>query len=82
MILARCWQQWITKDYQVIRPFTTRPHLDVLGRQLKSSRNIGELTAHLQRLYNLQQEVIGDLSDLMPPRVSACAAATVGFTFY
>lgn len=56
---------------------------DVLGRQLQPSRDTGELTAQLQRLWHdLPQGVIGDLIDSMPRRVSACIAARGGFTTY
>lgn len=56
---------------------------DVLGRQLQPSRNTGELTAQLQRLWHdIPQGVIGDLIDSMPRRVSACIAARGGFTTY
>ncbi|GBO17618.1 hypothetical protein AVEN_140610-1 [Araneus ventricosus] len=56
---------------------------DVLGRQLQPSRNTGELTSQLQRLWHdLPQEVIGDLIDSMPCRVSACIGNRGGFTTY
>ncbi|GFX74537.1 DDE_3 domain-containing protein [Trichonephila clavipes] len=49
---------------------------DALGRQLKPSRDTGELTAQMQR------DVISDLIKSMPRRISACIAARGGFTTY
>ncbi|GFX69084.1 transposable element Tcb2 transposase [Trichonephila clavipes] len=56
---------------------------DALGRQLQPSRDTGELTAQMQRLWqNLPQGVISDLIESMPRRISACIAARGGFTTY
>ncbi|GFW39214.1 protein anon-37Cs [Trichonephila clavipes] len=56
---------------------------DALGRQLQPSRDTGELTAQMQRLWqDLPQGVISDLIESMPRRISACIAARVGFTTY
>ncbi|GFV24024.1 transposable element Tcb2 transposase [Trichonephila clavipes] len=56
---------------------------DVLGRQLQPSRDTGELTAQMQRLWqDLPQGVISDLIESMPRRISACIAARGGFTTY
>ncbi|GFV41514.1 transposable element Tc1 transposase [Trichonephila clavipes] len=54
---------------------------DALGRQLQPSRDTGELTAQMQRLWqDLPQGVISDLIESMPRRISACIAARGGFT--
>ncbi|GFV25078.1 DDE_3 domain-containing protein [Trichonephila clavipes] len=54
-----------------------------LGRQLQPSRDTGELTAQMQRLWqDLPQGVISDLIESMPRRISACIAARGGFTTY
>ncbi|GFY07895.1 uncharacterized protein TNCV_2579271 [Trichonephila clavipes] len=54
--------------------------LDALGRQLQPSRDTGELTAQMQRLWqDLPQGVISDLIESMPRRNSACIAARGGF---
>ncbi|GFW88394.1 DDE_3 domain-containing protein [Trichonephila clavipes] len=56
---------------------------DTLGRQLQPSRDTGELTAQMQRLWqDLPQGVISDLIESMPRRISACIAARGGFTTY
>ncbi|GFV70290.1 DDE_3 domain-containing protein [Trichonephila clavipes] len=56
---------------------------DVLGRQLQPTRDTGELTAQMQRLWqDLPQGVISDLIESMPRRISACIAARGGFTTY
>ncbi|GFY24986.1 transposable element Tcb2 transposase [Trichonephila clavipes] len=56
---------------------------DALGRQLQPSRDTGELTAQMQRLWqDLPQGVISDLIESMPRRISACIAAKGGFTTY
>ncbi|GFW20143.1 transposable element Tcb1 transposase [Trichonephila clavipes] len=56
---------------------------DALGRQLQPSRDTGELTAQMQRLWqDLPQGVISDLIESMPRRISACIAARGGFTTY
>ncbi|GFT35763.1 transposable element Tcb2 transposase [Trichonephila clavipes] len=56
---------------------------DALGRQLQPSRDTGELTAQMQRLWqDLPQGVISDLIVSMPRRISACIAARGGFTTY
>ncbi|GFV16880.1 transposable element Tcb2 transposase [Trichonephila clavipes] len=56
---------------------------DALGRQLQPSRDTGELTAQMQRLWqDLPQGVISDLIKSMPRRISACIAARGGFTTY
>ncbi|GFV57777.1 transposable element Tcb2 transposase [Trichonephila clavipes] len=56
---------------------------NALGRQLQPSRDTGELTAQMQRLWqDLPQGVISDLIESMPRRISACIAATGGFTTY
>ncbi|GFT31440.1 transposable element Tcb1 transposase [Trichonephila clavipes] len=56
---------------------------DALGRQLQPSRDTGELTAQMQRLWqDLPQGVISDLIESMPRRISACIAARSGFTSY
>ncbi|GFX91227.1 transposable element Tcb1 transposase [Trichonephila clavipes] len=57
---------------------------DALGRQLQPSRDTGELTAQMQRLWqDLPQGVISDLTESMPHRISAsCIAARGGFTTY
>ncbi|GFU94780.1 uncharacterized protein TNCV_3516771 [Trichonephila clavipes] len=47
------------------------------------SRDTGELTAQMQRLWqDLPQGVISDLIESMPRRISACIAARGGFTTY
>ncbi|GFT32157.1 uncharacterized protein TNCV_428051 [Trichonephila clavipes] len=54
---------------------------NALGRQLQPSRDTGELTAQMQRLWqDLPQGVISDLIESMPRRISACIAARGGFT--
>ncbi|GFY22350.1 transposable element Tcb2 transposase [Trichonephila clavipes] len=56
---------------------------DALGRQLQPSRDTGELTAQMQRLWqDLPQGVISDLIESMPRRISVCIAARGGFTTY
>ncbi|GFS84498.1 uncharacterized protein TNCV_4606771 [Trichonephila clavipes] len=51
---------------------------DALGRQLQPSRDTGELTAQMQRLWqDLPQGVISDLIESMPRRISTCIAAEV-----
>ncbi|GFX97860.1 transposable element Tcb1 transposase [Trichonephila clavipes] len=56
---------------------------DALGRQMQPSRDTGELTAQMQRLWqDLPQGVISDLIESMPRRISACIAARGGFTTY
>ncbi|GFT39966.1 DDE_3 domain-containing protein [Trichonephila clavipes] len=56
---------------------------DALGRQLQPSRDTGELTAQMQRLWqDLPQGVISDLIKSMPRRISACIASRGGFTTY
>ncbi|GFY01595.1 uncharacterized protein TNCV_2607791 [Trichonephila clavipes] len=56
---------------------------DALGRQLQPSRDTGELTAQMQRLWqDFPQGVISDLIESMPRRISACIAARGGFTTY
>ncbi|GFW08246.1 uncharacterized protein TNCV_1705991 [Trichonephila clavipes] len=68
---------------QVTRSFANRACLDALGRQLQPSRDTGELTAQMQRLWqDLPQGVISDLIESMPRRISACIAARGGFTTY
>ncbi|GFX94731.1 DDE_3 domain-containing protein [Trichonephila clavipes] len=58
-------------------------HVWTLGRQLQPSRDTGELTAQMQRLWqDLPQGVISDLIESMPRRISACIAARGGFTTY
>ncbi|GFU16996.1 hypothetical protein TNCV_721871 [Trichonephila clavipes] len=57
---------------QVTRSFANRACLDALGRQLQPSRDTGELTAQMQRLWqDLPQGVISDLIKSMPRRISA-----------
>ncbi|GFX85460.1 transposable element Tcb1 transposase [Trichonephila clavipes] len=49
---------------------------DALGKQLQPSRDTGELTAQMQRLWQgLPRGVISDLIESMPRRISACIAA-------
>ncbi|GFU96788.1 DDE_3 domain-containing protein [Trichonephila clavipes] len=68
---------------QVTRSFANRACLDALGRQLQPSRDTGELTSQMQRLWqDLPQGVISDLIESMPRRISACIAARGGFTTY
>ncbi|GFY00834.1 DDE_3 domain-containing protein [Trichonephila clavipes] len=68
---------------QVTRSFANRACLDALGRQLQPSRDTGELTAQMQRLWqDLPQGVISDLIESMPRRISACIATRGGFTTY
>ncbi|GFX07733.1 HTH_Tnp_Tc3_2 domain-containing protein [Trichonephila clavipes] len=56
-----------TMACQVTRSFANRACLDVLGRQLQPSRDTGELTAQMQRLWrDLPQGVINDLIESMP----------------
>ncbi|GFU80223.1 DDE_3 domain-containing protein [Trichonephila clavipes] len=63
--------------------FANRACLDALGRQLQPSRDTGELTAQMQRLWqDLPQAVISNLIESMPRRISACIAARGGFTTY
>ncbi|GFX53586.1 transposable element Tcb1 transposase [Trichonephila clavipes] len=55
---------------------------NALRRQLQPSRDTGELTAQMQRLWqDLPQGVIGDLIESMPRRISACIAARGGFYY-
>ncbi|GFU99464.1 hypothetical protein TNCV_4763251 [Trichonephila clavipes] len=64
---------------QVTRFFANRACLDALGRQLQPSRDTGELTAQMQRLWqDLPQGVISDLIEMLR-RISACIAARVCF---
>ncbi|GFW48353.1 DDE_3 domain-containing protein [Trichonephila clavipes] len=68
---------------QVTRSFANRAYLEALGRQLQPSRDTGELTAQMQKLWqDLPQGVISDLIESMPRRISACIAARGGFTTY
>ncbi|GFS87533.1 DDE_3 domain-containing protein [Trichonephila clavipes] len=54
---------------------------DALGRQLQPSRDTGELTAQMQRLWqDLPQGVISDLIESMPRRISACIAVALLLT--
>ncbi|GFW93055.1 DDE_3 domain-containing protein [Trichonephila clavipes] len=63
------------------RSIANRSYLDALGRQLQPSRDTGELTAQMQRLWrDLPQGVISDLIESMPRRISACIATRGGFT--
>ncbi|GFW56036.1 DDE_3 domain-containing protein [Trichonephila clavipes] len=63
--------------------FSPIEHVWTLGRQLQPSRDTGELTAQMQRLWqDLPQGVISDLIESMPRRISACIAARGGFTTY
>ncbi|GFU74451.1 hypothetical protein TNCV_1934261, partial [Trichonephila clavipes] len=58
-------------DHQIFRQ---KSMSDALGRQLQPSRDTGELTAQMQRLWqNLPQGVISDLTESMPRRISACS---------
>ncbi|GFW43215.1 hypothetical protein TNCV_1349791 [Trichonephila clavipes] len=67
---------------QDTRSFANRACLDALGRQLQPSRDTGELTAQMQRLWqDLPQGVISDLIESMPRRISACIAARGGFYY-
>ncbi|GFU72053.1 transposable element Tcb1 transposase [Trichonephila clavipes] len=86
---ARLSQQCL-QGYDVL-PWPTRsPDLspienvwDALERQLQPSRDTGELTAQMQRLWqDFPQGVISDLIESMPRRISACIAARGGFTTY
>ncbi|GFV07712.1 uncharacterized protein TNCV_4942141 [Trichonephila clavipes] len=78
---ARLSQQCL-QGYDVL-PWPARtpdlsPIEHVLGRQLQPSRDTGELTAQMQRLWqDLPQGVISDLIESMPRRISACIAAKV-----
>ncbi|GFW69673.1 DDE_3 domain-containing protein [Trichonephila clavipes] len=68
---------------QVSRLSPIEPVWNVLGRQLQPSRNTREDTAQLRRLWHdLSQEVIRDLVDSTPRRVSACIAARREFITY
>ncbi|GFU27988.1 DDE_3 domain-containing protein [Trichonephila clavipes] len=79
----QCLQGYDTMACQVTRSFANRACLDALGRQLQPSRDTGELTAQMQRLWqDLPQGVISDLIESMPRRISACIAARGGFTTY
>ncbi|GFS59739.1 hypothetical protein TNCV_4103901 [Trichonephila clavipes] len=61
--------------------FANRACLDALGRQLQPSRDTGELTAQMQRLWQGSSAgVISDLIESMPRRISACIGARGGFT--
>ncbi|GFX26239.1 hypothetical protein TNCV_948391 [Trichonephila clavipes] len=52
-------------------------------RPLPPCRNTSELTAQLQRLWpDLPHEATGDVTNLMPRRVSVCIAPRGGFTTY
>ncbi|GFY12462.1 hypothetical protein TNCV_1798841 [Trichonephila clavipes] len=63
---------------QVTRSLPIEYVWDALGRQLQPSRDTGELTAQMQRLWqDLRQGV--DLIESMPRRISACIAARGGF---
>ncbi|GFT70146.1 DDE_3 domain-containing protein [Trichonephila clavipes] len=66
---------------QDTRSFSPIEHVDALGRQLQPSRDTGELTAQMKRLWqDLPQGVISDLIESMPRRISVCIAARGGFT--
>ncbi|GFU07274.1 uncharacterized protein TNCV_2656001 [Trichonephila clavipes] len=57
----QCLQGYDTMAYQVTRSFANR-ECHALGRQLQPSRDTGELTAQMQRLWqDLPQGVISDL---------------------
>ncbi|GFT78607.1 hypothetical protein TNCV_3325391 [Trichonephila clavipes] len=63
--------------------FANRACLDALGRQLQPSRDTGELTVQMQRLWqDLPQGVISDLIESMPRRISGFVYARGGFTTY
>ncbi|GFV68344.1 DDE_3 domain-containing protein [Trichonephila clavipes] len=73
----------LTMACQVTRSFVNRACLGRAGRQLQPSRDTGELTAQMQRLWqDLPQGVISDLIESMPRRISVCIAARGGFTTY
>ncbi|GFV10863.1 hypothetical protein TNCV_4706301 [Trichonephila clavipes] len=61
----------ITMACQVTRSFANRACLDALGRQLQPSRDTGELTAQMQRLW---QDLPQGSIESMPRRISACIA--------
>ncbi|GFU59570.1 hypothetical protein TNCV_3185431 [Trichonephila clavipes] len=68
---------------QVTRSFANRACLERAGKATAASRDTGELTAQMQRLWqDLPQGVISDLIESMPRRISACIAARGGFTTY
>ncbi|GFX45518.1 hypothetical protein TNCV_2740551 [Trichonephila clavipes] len=57
-------------------------NLSPIEHVLQPSRDTGELTAQMQRLWqDLPQGVISDLIESMPRRIS-CIAARGGFTTY
>ncbi|GFX03676.1 uncharacterized protein TNCV_2112481 [Trichonephila clavipes] len=65
----------VFKGYDVL-PWPLEHVWNALGRQLQPSRDTGELTAQMQRLWqDLPQGVISDLIESMPRRISACIAA-------
>ncbi|GFV32993.1 hypothetical protein TNCV_2258441 [Trichonephila clavipes] len=65
------------------RSFANRACPGRAGRQLQPSRDTGELTAQMQRLWqDLPQGVISDLIESMPRRISACIATRGSFTTY
>ncbi|GFV72899.1 uncharacterized protein TNCV_1974461 [Trichonephila clavipes] len=79
----QCLQGYDVLPCQVTRSFANRACLNALGRQLQPSRDTGELTAQMQRLWqDLPQGVISDLIESMPRRISACIVARGGFTTY
>ncbi|GFW62070.1 hypothetical protein TNCV_1685011 [Trichonephila clavipes] len=67
---------------QVTRSFANRACLDALGRQLQPSRDTGELTAQMQRLWQDLPQGVTVIIESMPRRISACIATRGGFTTY
>ncbi|GFV22236.1 DDE_3 domain-containing protein [Trichonephila clavipes] len=58
-------------------------HVYIVLERLQRSRNAGELTAQLQRLWHdLPYNVTIHLIKLIPRRVSVCIATRDGFTAY
>lgn len=74
------------KDMTYFRGLPVHQTLATTRRAWKATvvaRNAGELTTEFERIWHdLPRYVIGDLSDTIRRRVSACISARGGFTTY
>ncbi|GFV40854.1 uncharacterized protein TNCV_4391151 [Trichonephila clavipes] len=78
----QCLQGYDVLPWPTRSPDLYKECLERAGRQLQPSRDTGELTAQMQRLWqDLPQGVISDLIESMPRRISACIAARGGFYY-